>query len=125
LKLVIGRKAQCVALARSNPQNWLRAAKPETVLRCGEAFTIHKTTVELSNQITREARALCGQYPGVARNTRISAVLLITELLASIGDEIKGGFAVEDARFAALALDHVQDLFDDLDLVQTTLGPDR
>src|SRR5205823_6941852 len=56
--------------------------------------------------------------------TWIRAVLLIAQLFASIWDEIKCGFAVENAGFAALGLDHVQDLLDDLDLVQATLGPD-
>src|SRR5438067_8386565 len=55
---------------------------------------------------------------------RIYAVFLMAKLFASFGDEIKGGLAVEDAGLAALGLDHVQDLFHALDLVESALGPD-
>src|SRR5260370_31854129 len=66
LELVIGGKAQRVTLARTNPQNWFRAAEPETIFRGREALAIYKATVQLSHQITRLASALRCQYPPAA-----------------------------------------------------------
>src|SRR5919198_3038065 len=117
-------QAQLVALPRPKSQDGPHASPPEPCLAGCVRSLVHECPVLTTNEVAHVPRTARREHPGVAGYAGIRSVVLVTERFAPLGDEIECGFAVEDAGLAALGLDHVQHWLDDLDLVQTALGPD-
>src|SRR5215204_1997635 len=122
LDLVIRGQPDLVALASLQLQDRLDPAAPEPFLSRRERLPVHDGSMAHADKLAHLTRTLVSQYPGVCSDAGVGAELVQRP---SGRPHLLGHLAVEDARLAAPALDHGQELAGELELIQSTRRPDR